>query len=79
MTFSKWLDTFVSEKGIEDSILEVEGSIGINIIPMEVITSEIKSAPTSEQNAIKTMLVKIDFLNGDVTDYFKHLARAIAI
>lgn len=36
-------------------------------------------APASEQRAIKTMLVKIDFVNGDVRKYLRHLAQAIAL
>jgi len=31
-----------------------------------------------EQKAIKNILVKIDFQNGNIMDFFKHLAQAIA-
>lgn len=78
--FTKWLDTFLSEKGIdvEFESFEVSGQSGINWIPMECLLEMIKSAPTHEQEGIKDMLVKIDFQNGNVLDYFRHLARAIA-
>lgn len=36
------------------------------------------SAPAHEQAAIKTTLVKIDFRNGDILHFFRHLAGAIA-
>ena len=39
----------------------------------------IENAPAREQDGIKTMLVRIDFANGDVMDYFKHLAGALAL
>lgn len=38
-----------------------------------------KLAPAHEQKAIKTMLVKIDFVNGDVRRYLRHMAQAIAL
>ena len=51
----------------------------MNFIPLGCVIEAIKSAPIHEQKAIKNMLVKVDFINGDVCDYFKHLAQAIAI
>ena len=80
MNFAEWLDTFVSEKGIDtEQEFEVEGESGMNYIPLEVVIEHMKIAPAKEQAAIKTMFVKIDFANGDVVDYFRHLAKAIAI
>lgn len=80
MTFSKWLDTFLTEKGIDgEQMLLVEGSSGENHIPVACLVDLMKQAPKNEQQGIKTMIVKIDFRNGDVLDYFKHLARAVAI
>jgi len=75
MTFTKWLDTFVDEKELNtDFTFEVEGDFGLNYIPAAVVIEHIKIAPKHEQAAIKDMLVKIDFINGDVMDFFKHLA-----
>lgn len=83
MIFSKWIDTFVSEKGIDrEDIITVEGESGENIIPVGVLVDMMKSAPTNEQNGIKTMLVKIDFVapgQKPVMDYFTHLAKAVAL
>ena len=50
----------------------------MNFIPVECLLQEIIQAPRHEQDGIKNMLVKIDFHNGDVMHYFKHLAQAIA-
>ena len=79
MIFSKWLDTFVEEKGLDtDEILEVEGASGMNWIPLEVLLDAIKTTSRQEQIAIKAVIVKLDFINADCLDYFKHLAKAIA-
>lgn len=80
MNFAEWLDMFVSEKGIDtEQEFEVEGESGMNYIPLEVVIEHMKIAPAKEQAAIKTVFVQIDFANGDVVDYFRHLAKAIAI
>lgn len=77
--FNKWLDLLISEKNIKDVSVEVEGESGLNVIPMTILAERIKSAPASEQEQIKNTLIKIDFHNGDVMNFFNHLAQAIAI
>lgn len=42
------------------------------------IIENIKATTPEEQAGIKDMIVKIDFHNGDVVDYFRHLAQALA-
>lgn len=80
MNFRTWLNTFVDEKGLDrDQVIEAEGPIyGTNWIPLEALLETILRAPKHEQQGIKDMLVRIDFVNGDPMDYFKHLAQAIA-
>lgn len=79
MTFKKWFETFVSEKGLDlDQFFEVEGPSGTNLMQYQIIYDLILQAPKHEQAGIKEMLVKIDFRNGDVLDYFRHLAKAVA-
>lgn len=80
MDFDDWLDTLINEKDIDtEQVMTVQGASGPNMIPIECLVDALKQAPASEQKGIKDMLVKIDFQNGDVVDYFKHLAQAIAI
>jgi hypothetical protein len=80
MTFNKWLDTLIEEKGIDtEELFEVDGPSGTNIMPAAVVIEAIKNASKQDQVAIKTTLVKIDFCNGDIMHYFKHLAGALAI
>jgi len=80
MTFTKWIDTLIAEKGIDtDMVLEVEGGSGTNYIPLECVLDAVKATCAAEQAQIKSTLVKIDFMNGDIVHFFAHLAKAIAI
>lgn len=79
MTFNKWIDTFVSEKGIENTAIEVEGPSGINYMTVRNVVEAIKQASTPEKKSIKATLIMIDFKNGNAVHFFKHLAQAIAI
>lgn len=80
MAFNTWLNTLVEEKGydLEGTLFEKEGPSGLNIIPLGVVIDAIKKAPRHEQQAIKTMIVKLDFVNHDLLKYFGHLAGALA-
>ena len=80
MTFNKWIDAFIEEKGIDtETLFEVEGKEYVNLIPCAVVIEHIKIANKQEQAQIKDVIVKIDFANGDVMHFFKHLAQAIAV
>lgn len=80
MTFNTWIDTFTTEKGLDmDRTFTVEGASGPNYIPLGCVVEAIKSASKREQDQIKTTIVKIDFMNGDVCHLFNHLAKALAI
>jgi len=79
-SFDRWIDTFIEEKGIDtEYLLSVDGLLGKNYIPVGCVIEAMKNAPKHEQQAIKNMIVKIDFANGDVIDFFRHLAEAIAL
>lgn len=77
--FADWLDTFVAEKGFDlEHVLEAEGKSGTNWIPLSILLDALKAASAAEQEQIKTMLVRIDFANGNALHFFGHLAKAIA-
>ena len=80
MKFTKWLDTFISEKEIDlnKTFEKIGPETGWNLIPVGVVIEHMKIAHPSEQAAIKNVLVKIDFMNGDVYHFLDHLAGAIA-
>ena len=80
MSFEKWLDTLVEEKGLDgDHVFEVNGDSGPNYIPRAVVIENNKITVQQEQRQIKDVLVRIDFANGDVMHFFNHLAQALAI
>ena len=80
MTFNKWLDTFVEEKGLDtEKRWEIEGPSGTNSIPLGVVIEHCKITSKDEQRKIKDILVKIDFTNSDPMHFFNHLAKALVI
>jgi len=80
MQFTEWLDTFVDEKGIDTShvfTVETNDFWQNHIIPLEVVLEAAKNTAESEQDAIKDILVRIDFINAEVMPFFAHLAKLL--
>lgn len=79
-SFKTWLDTFIEEKNLnmEDSF-EIEKDGNLNIFSYKSVYEYILISTPEEKKNIKNTIVKIDFLNGDVLHFFRHLAKAIAI
>ena len=79
--FNKWLDTFIEEKGINlESCFTVKGPrLEDNNMSIGIIVEHIKISSPAEKAGIKDMMVYLDFINGNIIDYFKHLGRAIAL
>ena len=77
MTFAKWFDTFLEEKNLGYQNWEIEHAGVTHFIDSSVVIEAIQNAPAHEQAAIKNMIIRIDFVNGDVSDYFKHLAKGL--
>ncbi|KXS45434.1 MAG: hypothetical protein AWU54_451 [Candidatus Frackibacter sp. T328-2] len=48
-----------------------------HIISNEVVIEAVLNAPKIEREGISNKLLVIDFKNGDVNDYLKHLAGAL--
>ena len=60
--FNNWLDTFLSEKGIDlDQPINVEGESGLNFMTVENIVEFMKVTSAGEQKAIKNTFVMIDY------------------
>ena len=77
--FNKWLDTFIEEKGIDlEQVIEIKTENNTHYFEVGNIIANIKATTPEEQAGIKDMIVKIDFYNGDVVDYFRHLAQVLA-
>lgn len=76
--FDKWLDTFIKEKGIDlDEIFSIESNGETHYFELGNVIENIKATSKEEQEEIRKMIVKIDFYNADVVDYFKHLAQTL--
>lgn len=73
-SFIKWLDIFIEEKKPINKIFNIEHKGITHYIQSEQVIDLIKIAPDNEQKAIKNILVKIDFCNGDINHFFEHLA-----
>lgn len=79
MNFSKWLDTFISEKNIDlERTFEFENQNGFNLMPYGVVVEAIKTTSGTERAKIKDTIVKIDFANGDVLHFFRFLGKGLA-
>ena len=77
--FNNWLDTFIDEKNInKNDTFEINKNGTLNIISYGSIIDHIKITSKQEQEQIKKTIVKIDFFNGDVLHFFRHLGQAIA-
>ena len=74
----KWIETLIEEKQINTGeCFKIETAKQHHFMPLQLVVENILSAPHSEQKQIKKMLIKIDFMGGDILDYFKHLARVL--
>lgn len=70
-----YLENLITEKGkeLEDEVIQIDGHFGITF---EVLIEYIVAAKQYHKQ-IRDMLVKIDFKNGDVFHYLKHLATGM--
>ncbi len=76
----KYLYTLLEEKNIDlETPIEVQGDSGTNYMTVETVIEHILITSKEEQKKIKNILVQIDFKNGDILHFIKHLAQALAI
>tara|TARA_R100000458_G_C8009803_1_gene74372 strand:- start:225 stop:470 length:246 start_codon:yes stop_codon:yes gene_type:complete len=73
-----FFETFFSEKDLDDQVYEVKVNETYHLIPTSIVIDQIKTTTGAEAEKIETILRKIDFLNGDVHHFLKHLAQGIA-
>lgn len=77
-SFAKWFETFLSEKNLPIQSWEIETPSALHLIDTDTVIESIKNTHITEQIKIKDIIVKIDFANGDVNHFFKHLATGLA-
>ena len=77
--FIEWFEAFLDEKKLPYESWEIMSENGtLNIIDSDAVIEHIKIAPDQERKQIKEIIVKIDFANGNINHFFKHLAGALA-
>lgn len=76
----RYLRTYFKEKNLPEVVFEVESENGTpNIISNHVVIEHIlKCASADEVNSIANIVRRIDFANGDINHFLKHLAQALA-
>lgn len=73
-SMTEYLTALIEEKGRSlDGEIVIEGHFGLE---WYALVDFIEKAPEHHEQ-IRTMLVKIDFNNGDVFDYLTHLAKGM--
>ncbi len=78
--FVSWFERFLGEKNLPFVSWDIPGEDGTpHMIDSDVVIEAIKGASSNEQAQIKDMIVKLDFGNADINDYFKHLAKALVL
>jgi len=74
----RYLRTFFDEKQLPMENWEIECDGTVHLFDSEVVIEAIMNAPAHEQEQIATVIRKIDFYNGNVIDFLKHLSGALA-
>lgn len=76
---SNYFKTFFEEKNLENKIYEVTAPNGtVNFIETNAVIERIKLTKGLEAEKIEEILTAIDFKNGDVHHFLKHLAQSMA-
>ena len=76
--FETWIDRFFEEKVVDlEQGFELEGPSGLNLFSYDVVVAHLKACRPEVQEEAKTVLVKIDLLNGDPLHFLRHLAGAL--
>ncbi len=71
------LQYFFDEKDIDVQSFTIIHNNITHIVDMDFLINIILNvASAAEQEKIRTIIALIDFKNGDVTDFLKHLAQA---
>ena len=70
----RYLKNLIEEKGVDlDTCINLDGHFGLTY---QMLIDFIMTMPRYHET-IRTTLVKIDFLNGDVFHYLRHLAKGV--
>jgi len=72
------LEKFNEEKEIDlNQMLSIEVNNNIHVLPLRKVILFIYSCPAELQRKIARNIIKIDFHNGDIMDFYKYLAKGM--
>lgn len=69
---------FFAEKDIENRIYEIEVGDTLHIVETGAVIERIAQTQGEERLHIEAIIRKIDFYNGDLHHFFRHLAEYMA-
>jgi hypothetical protein len=72
---ASYFDRFFAEKEIPFQTFEVEFEGMVHFIDNETVIDLVKETKGGERKSIESTLRKIDFANGDVNHFLRHLAE----
>lgn len=72
----KYLERFFEEKEITIENWEIDHNGNTHFIDSEFVIELIMGSPIQEKDQIANILRKIDFVNGNVNHFLKHLAES---
>lgn len=70
----KYLKAFFEEKDLQAECFTIEHKEQLHLVESEAVIDLIKTSNDEEKQKIVDTLRKIDFTNGNVIHYLKHLA-----
>jgi hypothetical protein len=73
----QYLETFFEEKNLPFESWEIEADGVTHFIDSDVVVEAVLNCPTEEQKKIAEVIRQIDFKNGNVNDFLKHLAKGL--
>jgi len=77
--FKNWIDTFIDEKDLPmEDTFTIDKNGTMNIMSYKTIYEHMLIANDQEQEQIKNMIVKIDYMNGNILNFFQYLGKLIA-
>ncbi|WP_329385741.1 DUF3991 domain-containing protein [Anaerofustis sp. HA2171] len=77
--FNKWFDTFIQEKDNIKEFIILNKDDNIHMFSTEDLCKHIKKFSIEEKEKIKDTLVKLDYVNADIMDFFNYIAEKLYI
>ena len=75
-----FFNRYFNEKQLDNQVYEITTPNGtMNLIETDMVIAKIKTTQGEEAKKIEAIIRQIDCLNGDIHNFLRHLAQAMAI